>query len=447
MVATTWWIHTITYTMSWQVRSFAFIFFLAFAATACNDDGKIGPELDPQDSNYGVNFTTVNIPSLSTVLVDSFRSTATDRMLAGTYSDSEVGNVTVTAYAELTLPRDNLSFGIPAYGYDSMVLHLKVDYFYGDTTSDFNFSIHRITEPIDEEEEYYQDASFTYDATPLGTATIDPEGIIGDELTITLDSAQVRQIFYLMSGQAELSNQQSFESYFNGLAIVADGAAKGVIGFQMSYANFPNSYLRLHYRSTTDTTFVDFKLDDNEGNLNGFSVDRSTSTYLQGFTNSYAEVPSSSTGGFSFSQSGTGLRTGFGIPDLKYLNTEGLILNRAIMVVTPDQSQALPPPDNLFINIIDQNTGVIGIRSGFTVTVQANSSNINGVSNPARLQYNADKKNYSVDVTDYVQARMFNTVPDAKLLLSPTLNAKSVNLLKLNSTDGIKLELYYTDLD
>ncbi len=182
--------------------------------------------LDLIDNLVGTTFTdTVTLQAYSE-LEDTISTTNLSANILGHLSDPVFGDSEAGIYAEFALAGDAVNFG-EAPSIDSVVLTLQISGYYGDTNSTVGIRVHRLTESLDSETTYHQDATMEHDPTPINqnlngytlrpnTSMVVDTGVYNAHMRIRL-SPQFGQ--ELLNHQAELNND--FSGYLPGLYITA----------------------------------------------------------------------------------------------------------------------------------------------------------------------------------------------------------------------------------
>ncbi|GAB3574919.1 hypothetical protein GCM10027345_09520 [Hymenobacter daeguensis] len=164
--------------------------------------------------------------------------------------------------------------------------------------------------------------------------------------------------------------------------------------------------------------------------------------------------------GLSYAQEGTGLATRVsftGLADLIAAATAGgLTINRAELrvPVKPYTNALFPNPNALYASEVDANNNVLQRIVNFIPTdrvVQADGADPQGVGSYATgslVDVTTTQAYYSVPVTSYLQAYLYNKLggnPDA-LVLAPNIRASSTLTLNRAALDAanIKLRVYYS---
>jgi hypothetical protein len=444
-------------------------FALAFSLFSCNDDPTdIGLELQDQVNQIGTHFKDdLQINAATVLLKDSIVSFGSRPVLAGRMDDGDFGIVSARTFVEVGLPRNNLTFDTNT-GADSLILSLGYSYYYGDTTRTTSLSVYELDERFDERTTYFTTSQLRIKTEPLGsvtflprpTGTIPTGGTANQRRIPTIKlklSLELANRILAQSEQPALVNQQSFVTQLlKGISIEpTPGAPAGsVLGFALQS---DSSYISLHYTATIDNAPVKrrvrFRFYDNNSQFNQFNqitADRSA-TPLAGLVNSSDLVASTETGNVAFLQSGTGLRTKITFPNLASLRSDAsnIAINYAELVipVKRDLFDRLPLPLQIALYETNESNRILRHSDGVTPRrVQVSGANPMGAGSPAYLTYDADNRQYKVNITSYLQAMLYGGKPNNGLLISSEINGNMVNraVLNMSPTERIRLRVYYS---
>jgi hypothetical protein len=432
-------------------------FFFLFSLFSCDDDPtEIGLELQESDNQIGTHFKDDFQINTSTVLLkDSIVSFGSRPVLAGRVSDGDFGTISARTFAEVSLPSNNLKFDANT-GADSLVLSLGYTSYFGDTTAVTSLSVYELDTVFSEKRTYFTTTSLPTKSTPLGSVSFQPRPTgtrpAGSASTTARStptvkirlSTELADRILAQSEKPALANQQAFvEQLLKGISLApTPGSAGGaVLGFNLQS---DSTYLSLYYTSGTTKKRVKFPFLDVQPRFNQISVDRS-GTPLAGLVNSGDIVPSGQTGDVTYLQSGTGLRTKITFTeDLSALKALGTVaINRAELVVPVQKGlfdkSAVPPL--VYLYETNETNRILTANDGTTPrrVLQRGS--------PAELVYNADKKEFSANITSYVQGLVYSTATTPKsLLISSSVNGNLINRATLSAspTDRVRLRVYYS---
>lgn len=457
--------------MNSAVRRFLLFFFSIAALASCEDPTDIGIELQ-DDEQIGTDFTdTLTVNSGTVLLDDSVRSFKVSPALVGQYADPVLGLVSASTFTEVGLTTLNPSFGENPVA-DSLVLSLDYSIIYGSQNSDLTVSVHRLAEGFDERTSYFTNSELAYESAPVGAVTFRPQILTVKRNNQDADSAVLAKVrldkaladaLVALSGQEPLKTQEGFRNYFRGLALVPSGTVPGsIIGLNMASAN---TRLTLYYTSGTEKKEYTFTINTAGAFFTHVESDR-TGTPVAELDTKGEYLPSSLTGGESYIQANTQLLTKLTFPYLDQLKElqGNIIINRAELIVPVKASSTseLAPPPQLVLYQTNSTNFISKNASGTPLAVQQDGSNVNSTFFPAALAYNAAKNQYSLNMTNYVQAMLLGDKPNTGLLLAPAriVPVQENNTFEIapetrpyraiisnTETGKIKLLLYYSKLN
>jgi hypothetical protein len=306
----------------------------------CTDPTTLGSDLLDEDAaqleiidSFTIEAST--IPGERVITYSPF--TALQGYMVNNLQDPVFGSSRATTHlqARLEFTRPNFSDAEP----DSLVLVLAYDTagFYGNLDEPFTLDVHRASEFLDQNDNFFSDTTVTFDPSPIGSVTITPANI--DTVTFvdylqgepdTQQQVTLRIPLDLMLAQ-ELINldtttyesDTSFIRAFNGLTLRAPNPTQSSISFDMFSQQ---SGMYLYYKR--DTLFRQFRF-----TFSNFST--KFVTFEHDYTGTpiepYLQSPEPSNDSILFAQGMQGVNVSFRFPTLSNLNN--VILNRAELVV------------------------------------------------------------------------------------------------------------------
>lgn len=447
--------------MNLPVSRTLFPFISLFFLFACDDPTDIGLELQDKVNPISTEYTDDLAVNASTILLqDSIVAFGAQPVLAGRLTDGDFGTITARTFAEVSLPPNTTTFEANN-GADSLILSLNYAYYYGDTTTAMTLNVYELEEKFEEKQTYFTTSEMRTKSDLLGSATFlprpsgkRPADVPAAQFTNPVKiklSPELANRILAQSGKPALTNQQEFVAQLlKGIAIEpAPGSpAVAVLGFNLQS---DSSYLSLHYTSGTTKKQVKFPFYAQQPRFNQITADRS-GTPLAGLVNSGDLIPAEATGNVTYLQSGTGLSTKITFPDLAALKSKGNIaINQAELVVPVvrglfDQSFL---PVQVFLYETNQTNRILTYGDGtMPRRVQQDGAPLipSGTDQPAELTYNEKTKEYTVNMTSYVQAMLYGGKPNDGLIISSNVNGNLINRAMLNasSTERIRLRIYYS---
>jgi len=240
-------------------KIFYLLVVLIILLPACKKDTSIGADILPQDDLLNVKYTDT-LTVYSKTQADTFlRTDKLAKNYLGVINDSRFGFQKASVVMELDKPTgvfdDSLN---TTYTIDSVVLFLKYNSVYGDTTVPQNFTVSTISNNINENSVYYSNETrfsatnvigdisnyfFTPTSNPVHISSTDTTGVTG-VLRIKLNSSLGSTILNL--GQTVLRDSASFKNAFPGILVenaTNTGSAMAEIDLNSIY-----SYLVIFYK-------------------------------------------------------------------------------------------------------------------------------------------------------------------------------------------------------
>ena len=235
--------------------------------TACKKEwNELGYQLVVSDNLELFSFDDQEI-KISVVKEDSLRSLNSSTSYIGYLNDPYFGNTTASLYTEFRIPSTDIDFGLSAQA-DSIVLSLDIAGYYGDTLSPLTINVMEmletiettITDSLDVETSVniYSSDDFDVDPQLLNNPQQALQPIANSELNITLSNTFAQH--FLDADSANYTDNEAFQSFFNGLYITADqGLENGLLlGFDLLNEN---SKLTLYYHNEiADSLSYDFQI-------------------------------------------------------------------------------------------------------------------------------------------------------------------------------------------
>ncbi len=397
---------------------------------------EIGQEFT--DSNVRViSIDTLSL-ELSTFKFDSIITNVVDRLLIGQYTDAVFGTTTASAYFEM-IPAD---YNIDNEAVlDSVALILGYDtYFYNDTTAVSQVRVHRLTEEVTPEDEFfYNTSTLPYELIPLAVQNYIPEPFDEDSLHITMPYSFGLRIFNDIKN-GFIGDDSELRQEFKGLSLQPGFQDNGaVIGFSVG---FEESYLRFFYTIEDEfgTTELTYDLVVNPSVLEEKvfnNISSEGNPLLDQLTDQEIVLSSTESGDQSFIQSGSGIATRITLPSVKSLNDlagTGTVLSAILQLRSPRSllNDNLPIRDSLSVNLVDQN-------NEFQGPLRNNFSPVYGVLNKELSEFNDDF--YEIPIAAYLEQKLqeeFNI--DDALIIYPLDFTTSVDRLILNGENSEEFE-------
>ncbi len=431
---------------------------LLFLLACEDDDSQLGLGLGPDDVDIRI-FEKELVLSSSLVLVDSIRTAGRSRILSGSYQNENLGTVTATSFSSFIRPASD----IPSDAvYDSTVLALNIDYWYGLTSvpATSGMSVHLLQEPLIEvgrtdtledgtvdsiyvNKIFYSEDKVPYDSTPIGQATfsVDPEKETNAVHVMLNDDFGTDLFTKIKDGDPEVENNEVLQLYFYGLALVSSDGTHHMVGF-----NQEDSEIRI-YHHTANSDSLSYTLGGASANwFSNIESDR-TGTPLAGLIEPLQDFDPGN--GKVYLQSGTGIvpKVDFS-PFIDFLNSkaENVAINRAEFSIEIDfPGEYLPLPSAMQPYLVKDDNKLIPVVDRFgEVSPKSITDGISGndlilrpdtVENTSTIAYRGIMSNYA--------QRVFEGNTEKDFLLYPSQLGSSINHL-ITDSSRVKLKFYYT---
>lgn len=381
---------------------------------------------------------------LSTVLVDSLKTSATRIALTGNYRDDIFGSVNVGAFFDLGY-QDFEDIEEKAV-YDSAAFSLRyTGYSYGDTTALLTLNIHMLTENIEPYSGYlYNTSSFDYSPEVTGSVSFYPAPESADTAEYIPVNALGEDLFNKIRDKDEnLSNSELFSDYLKGFIITSGSPEnKSVIGFK---ADKDNLKLIIYYHieaEEPEKKEITLSMGQENHQFNSVKFDH-TNTPLNDLDTEGNVIPSYRTNNYGFLQGMVGL-----IPKLQFPSLNEILAIRrwkilkAELVIEPvyESYDMFGLPKQLYIYDTDRENRV-------------NTILLDDKGNPltATLEYDVvyeEEVRYTYDITKFINNELSDAYFDYDHGLMPGLAEDDFTstldrLLIECENPPIKLRIYF----
>lgn len=297
------------------------IIVISLLISSCNEDDladeafTIGDEF--VSTSTRVIYQDTFSVELSTVILDSVRTSGTGAILVGRYEDGPFGTITAQSYFQVAYAEEDI---LEDDVFDSITLCIRTSgYYYGDTLIEQRINVYRLLDKLEPHDNgnLYNTSNILYDQNPLGIHSYKPRPGKNEYVEIRLNDELGLEFFQKMkNNDEEMTDSVLFLEYFKGVAIgPGDDLNAAIIDFS---AVDSGAYLNLHYhRIDFDKNELEahFKITNSSNQFNKIEVDRSN-TVLNSWTQQRDAIPSSETNNQVFVQGITGLLTNIEFPSL-----------------------------------------------------------------------------------------------------------------------------------
>lgn len=340
---------------------------------------------------------SVTIKTSTVMRTDSFPTSGDADIVIGHWNDALTGRQTAQGFAAIDYPSNSLA-SQTNFRLDSLVLELGYSFAYGDTTSAFNLSVHRLNSPM-ATQAYYSTSTVAYQPAPYLQKTFAPRPASGTRLIRMRVPDDLTQRLYDKLVSGEITDNISLNEFLAGFAFISNSSGNTFIGIT---TNPSVTGLRLYYHDTDlNRTPYTLLFPISSLHFTKLQNDR-TGTPLAALKNKSDAVSSSLTNGTTVISIGAGLQTRVEFPYLnEFFRPEKFAdLNRALLIISPvrgDLSDNTPPPATL--QVYQTNN-----QNEFITTVPGGPTG----GEPSQAGYFIDQSSilptdsYTIDLTYYI---------------------------------------------
>jgi hypothetical protein len=410
----------------------------------------------PENAYTSIAYIDTVSAQLSTVLIDSFKTSGDTSFLLGRYSDPYLGVVSARPFFQLTVPASLPDIPSSAV-LDSLSLIIKPNrYYYGDTSVSQTVTVYELAQSIafSYNSQLFNTSDVPVKPVALGSRSFRLSPANTDSFAIRLSDSKAAELFNKVRQKtSDVTTQSEFMNYLYGLSLGAvssdPGAVFGLAGTDASFV------MRLHYHLTIpypEPAFVDFTSLANEYAFTQILPDR-TGTGLAVLTPGVSELSPSLTNGRAYLQQGTGLSLKMIFPTLKgVLNREdnGTVkLLKAELIIKPKYLSSdlykYKLPGALALAQTDA-TNVVGN------TVLDSSGSATQVVAPVIDNVYGIDNYYRFNVTQYINQLLITTGTDKSgfYLVQQSSTARIIDRMVLEASGkeaGVMLLLYVLNIN
>ncbi len=275
------------------------------------------------DGEAGIMMIDTFSVKLSTVIMDSVRTSQSGEALVGSFNHPDFGQIHSDAVFRISSPgRTNLDEDDV---FDGIQFCIKYsDYYLGDTTVTHSFTIEEVVSDLKMMKDNQKTNNFFYNTTRvstgrvLGEYTAIPEVTNSDTIKIPLDEEFGKELFEMLrNNEDDITLSSKFYDYFKGIMLKGNREVnQSIIGFNVSNS----CCIKLLYHTTLDQRIDKEIIFDVEGSsnyqYNSIETDR-TGSLLNELVDQEHNISSSETDDKCFLQGGTGLYAKIDFPGLK----------------------------------------------------------------------------------------------------------------------------------
>lgn len=247
------------------------LIFLSF--TGCKNNAQIDLNMIPDDDNFKFYVDSASMVTASTLRQDSVASRNGTTSLLGCMNDPVFGQSTAGLLTQIRLTSNEVTFGVNPQ-IDSVILELKYQGSYGDTTTLQTVRIYELTKDLYYDSVYYSnmDAGGFYDKTsPVADFSFLPEPNLKDSLLIRLSDELGTKL--LNADTSFLSNNDVWLTFFKGLYLEAQPVYQGGAIVYFDFTGGESMLTLYFHNDVADSLRYDLAINTNAAWVNLFSHD------------------------------------------------------------------------------------------------------------------------------------------------------------------------------
>jgi len=393
-----------------------------------NEDSVIGLGLIPGSDKMDLVCDTIGVECF-TVLDESISTDERTLATLGSFFDPDFGFTKASFICQTRISSNNVDFS-EVETVNSLELHLKYDFHYGDSSTSQTINIYRLLTDVYIDSVYYSD--FKPDASEIELLTSIELNIPADDSLVTIDLHEDLANEFIDPNNIDyFVDNDVFLPFFKGLYIsTEDVVADGCIYNFNLYDE--DSRMILYYN---DTSEFEFLINTKSATINMFEHDYTTaSTEVQA-----ALLDTTLLYENCYIQSLGGLKSKIFFPELETLfDSTNIAINKAKLIISLEEDYNetvfVAPPQLTLVAILE--TGLYD----FVTDYKVNTLNFGG-------EYDETNNTYSFNLPFHIQ-ELVNGNTDYGLYLFATDNRTiPYRAIIDNSQDepkGIQLEIYYS---
>jgi hypothetical protein len=452
---------------------------VVFGLLSCEDPSEVGLPLSPDGTLIDVLFEEIELP-ISTVFIDSVRTSADARLLVGRYNDPVFGESSSISHSQLGLAKTTFTKRDEdrktgneyqdKFVLDSVYLQLRLNYYHSDRIGQSqSIKVVQVEDTLFRGVSYYSNFPSLTESTSkvYGEAefSINPANSSDSLVRIDLPVFGQEVLSYMNDYNTGSISQDSILNRIRGIALVPGDNNSALIGFSPSSADTKLGFYYHLQNIDKDTLVADslsiefnFNLTSNVNfatqqqiptvRYNAFTTDRSNA--LLNTPENLKEL--SIDNGKAYLQGATGIYPKISLQPLNdflaHPDTDTIEINRADFEIVLDTD--VNNPDNigvannlqLFFDKGDKDKGESKILNSSSSVILSNSSYLSNASIPALAVLDTDNAFYQAHTTLFTQFLNSKTIEVNDLILVP-LDNTSYNQSVIDAS-SVKLKVYYT---
>lgn len=412
-------------------------FVLLFSISACDKPDQTNFRTPLTNDTFGTHSIDTLSLIIRTELMDSVPSSNFTKDIIGCYKDGITGKAVASAYFNFRLPSATIKLPTDtAIIVKSVTLTLRyagLGNYFGNLTENQTFNVFELTQKLKYDSIVYSTHKASYNQNAIGEWT---GSFTKQDSLLKIELSKEFGQKLLSASKNQLSNSDSFQNFFKGLAIIPDG--KVFTGAIMYFIlNHTQTKLTVYYNDTT----VNFPINSYSARFSNFKHDYSGSiaqTQLNNPQKEYSEV---------LLQPMSGTKVTIKFPYLKHLLDSGLIAIHKAEITFPldlNSPYKANAPASLLLIKTDSSNNLLSI-------IDRDESYYGGL-------LNASKTSYSFIITRYIQQLLKEYLKDPNYiekytltLIVPSDNPISAAPVIIKNKDAAgnkvaKIKIWYSNL-
>ncbi|MGB9746382.1 MAG: DUF4270 family protein [Bacteroidales bacterium] len=406
------------------------------AISSCNEEPTLfGLDLLPTRDKESVFYNDAGTLAGNIFSIDSIAGYRAVKPFLGSMNDLVFGVTEGSVAVQFLYTVSNKSFGSSPVA-DSLILYIKVDTAYGDTTTPQMLRIYPLTERLYADSVYFSNKSMEglYDPNEIGSVSFVPTDTL---IKIRMDNALGQSL--LSADSATKSDPNTFLNYFKGIYIKPEKVTtpgKGALIRADLFAT--QTYLKLYYHNdTTDSLTADYDVNSTFSARLGLLKHDYSATGITGINDTLRNDS------VLYVQSLSGLGVHLSFPCLEsWKDSLPVAIHKAELFLYPDPVQsesyfARPSKLDAYIKTSSGNFGTIADASLSTSSGTTTYDFLGG-------SYNETFKAYHFTLTYHFQRYLQGKSERTDIYVFPSNQGSEVTGLVLRNGTNIRFRLKIT---
>jgi len=403
------------------------LFSLGLFLSSCeNEDSVIGLGIIPGSDMMELVCDTINVQCY-TVLDNNISTDERSLATLGSYMDPEFGFTKASFLCQTRISSNNVDFSV-VETIESIELHLKYNFHYGDKSTAQTLNVYRLLDDVYIDSTYYSD--YKPEAADLELLTsLSIEVPEEDSLFIITLPIELAEEF-VATDTSNFADNDTFIEYFKGLYLTTDDLATGGCIYDFNLYD-DDSRMMMYYN---DSLEYEFYINTKSATFNMFEHDYSTaSPEIQAAVSDTTQLYNQ-----CYVQSLGGLKTKIFFPELEALfDSTNIAINKAKLIFNIDNYD-----EEVYVTASNM-TMVKILEDGmydFVTDYKLNTTNFGG-------EFNSSDNTYSFNIPFHIQELVNGNTDNGLYLFASENRTKPYRtIIDNNQIDGqgIQLEIYYS---